>query len=395
MSLLYIIADLTGLTPPPRIDAFTEFGLRSLFVSGGGKTRAQWSQHDRQSFSCTFENKEYGHYCGIDIRVGDGREYGEDLSEFTHLHLKFVFHGDGNDVRINFRNAFDDISVAPDGKQHDIPQPIKEGLNEFFLPLDSFTIPQYWIDKHPDLEESYFNTERDNVTHMGLFFEEPNTIGTHEFRIHEFSVVNRWQNILRKIAYVIFPITLLATAIPLILHYVRERPRRAPPDPKPRGDIRLECEELLKSQTSELDIYDLTSGLLSRDIATALLNRYAEKYSLSEIVALPVSLNKYDEIKTQFGIEVAKEYRLAASMVIKSSVNTKGVSFSWNESQLLVLLPHSMTSNAKKITGDIHRQARVGKFSQHNLPLDLSVGISAISTLEDLQTTINHAAKNV
>lgn len=395
ISLLYIIADLTGHLPSSKIDAFTEFGLRSLFVSEGGQTTAHWSQYDRQTFSCVFESKEYGHYCGIDIRVGDGREYGEDLSEFTHLQLKFVLQGDGSYVRINFRNAFDDISVAPDGKQMDILKPIKEGLNEFFIPLDSFTIPQYWLDKHPDLGESYLNTERDNVTHMGLFFEEPNVIGAHEFRIEEFVVVNKWQNLLNKIAYILFPVTLLTTALMLTIRYINSRPQPAPIDPKSKGDIRLECEELLKTQTSELDVYDLTSGLLSHDITVVLLKTYAEKYYLSNIIVLAISLNKYDAVKTQFGMEVAKEYRLAASMAVKSRINKQGVACSWNESKFIVLLPQVMAPHIRKIIESIHREAISGTFSRHSLHVDLSVDVSSISSPEDIQTAFDDTEKDV
>lgn len=393
ISLLYIIADLAGLLPPSKINALSEFGLRSLFVSDKGKTKAQWSQHGRQSFSCFFENKEYGYYCGIDIRVGDGREHGEDLSKFTHLKLKLIFLGDGNQVRINFRNAFDDISVSPDGKQHDIPQPLKKGLNDFFIPLDSFTIPHYWINKHPDLDESYLNTQRDNVTHIGLFYEEPNVTGEHEFRIEELVIVNRWQSLLRTIAYIMFPATLLIAIAPPIIHRIRNRPDRSHPDSKPKGDIRIECEELLKRQTSELDIYEVTSGLLSQKITLTLLKSYAEKYSLSDIVILTISLNKYDQVETQFGIEAAKEYRLAASIAVKSSVNQQGVTCSWSESQFLVLLPHVMAPHAKRIADDIRREARAGKFSQHNLALDLSVRVTSISTLDDFSTAFNHTAK--
>lgn len=394
LSLLYIGADLAGLVPPSKIDALAEFGRRTLFVSSGGETEAQWLQNDRQNFTCVFESKEYGHYCGFDIRVGDGHDRSKDLSSFTHLQVKLVFLGDGDHIRMIFRNAFSDPSVAPEGKQQDLLLPIENGLNEIFVSFDEFTVPQYWIDKYPELDEVYLNPERDNVAHMGFFYEEPNATGVHEFRIEEFFVINLWQESLNKLAYILSPVMLLTIALMRILQYTQNRIPRTVVDPDAVGDIRLEFEKLINDRTSELDVYDTTCGLPSRVTTYALLERYAENHALSNLLIMAVSLDNYHHIKSKYGVEVARQCQLAASITVKLSAGKQGVVCSWQPSQMLILLPNILAPRVQKIASEIRRQARLTEFSKHSLPLELSITVTSVSSIEDFSVEFDQASQN-
>lgn len=388
ISLIYTGLSLLDVIPPSAKDAFADFGLRSLFVDHTEKTQAEWLDPGRHSFACAFKQNIYGYYCGLDIRVGDGRQQGEDLTHFSHIRLKVIQRGEGQYLRINYRNAFADKSKSLEGKQLEITRPITTGLNEFKLPLDKFKVPYWWIDAHPHLNETDLNQQRDNVTHIGFYYEEPKTTGTHEFEILEFRVFNNRLQILDTMATLTLLTSSLILATLIVINLLRKPRRSKPVDSKPKGDIRILCEEHKKSRSSELDIYDPITGLLSQSTTINLIEQYGQDYSFSGMMLILIVLDDYDAVKSEQGTHVASEYRSTTSLILKSCIAELGVACNWDESRQLVLLPLATASNAKRFTTQIGKKCGAANYGHQALSLNVSVSIVSLSAREAFYSAV-------
>lgn len=191
MALIGIFMVSILLMPPSfaeEVDLLVIGLSSSLFTDNTSATSAAWLAADKSAFSCNFQSKGSGKYCGVGIVLDRGGKSGLNMTEFNYLRLSIDYQGPARELGVGFRQAISAPASDPYGKPTQIVLPLRQGSNTFEVPLDEFRVLELWKEKNQALPVEQLSNERSNVLNIGIAVETPMEPGEHIFSLLEFKV---------------------------------------------------------------------------------------------------------------------------------------------------------------------------------------------------------------
>lgn len=160
-------------------------------VQDGGNTITEWVDQSQLHWRCTLGQAYDYPFCGMQIYFSDSYLRGVDLSNYTHMHLKLSYQGEGQSLRLFLRNSNPAYTVADEirsTKFNMIELDTRRGPEYRDITLAYFRVADWWLQLYQlDIKDSQVD-----FTNVGLIEIQTGTglrAGVHELQLHSLELV--------------------------------------------------------------------------------------------------------------------------------------------------------------------------------------------------------------
>lgn len=367
-------------------------GPRSLYSDNGPGTAFNWVDLSRKRFTCVFLQRNSLRFCGIDLQLGDGFLHGVDFSDYSRLRLDLEYQGSAERFRVFYRSYEPGLTGPIDAKFHFIQVPLRNGINRYEIPLDSFAVAEWWLANHQLLGvEEFHQSRRDNVVHVGFDIETPLPVGKHHFNIVDLSMVaprlgkteTIWWTFGSIVYFLIFGI---------IYNYLRLRSRVQQHQDEMFGLLK-KLEEVGSESThfKRLSMYDPLTGLLNRRAAQELVEGFAQQHSLAGTALVMMDLDHFKPINDIYGHEFGDEVLKRVSEVIKQQLREGDAAVRWGGEEIVIICPKTSHDGAYRVAEKLRTEVKALRFSNAAVNVTASLGVANIRQHESFSQALGRA----
>lgn len=379
----------------------------SLYTEGSGETIKQWTSQDKKHFNCIFNHSEVGYRCGYDIGLANSYMQGEDLSGFEAIVLKLSYEGPARKIRISYRNGFLNANVTEYGKQHEVLVPIRNGSNEYSLPLSEFVVPEWWLGQYKSLPVSQKAPQRDNVIHVGFDIETPMVIGAHDFSVEAFYAAAPMMDSIGGIWFactvgVLILLCVYLTYV-LIMNVLRkhlytklQRSEKAQKSDVTSMFSALHSVQLSSERAMNDDrgrVLDPKTMLLPRATAELAISEYAQTKDMLGSAVMLVSIDQLLDIHSRQSNDFIVEVFKSLNMMIKGAISHANITVHWETDKILVVSPEIYPSEVFDVAEKIKSEAAKLQFSRLGESVTVSIGVVNMLVNETFSEAVTRADK--
>ncbi len=175
----------------------------SAYIYGSNNNQGQplavWVDQPNHIWGCNVPSDlDYNLYptCSFSVWIADQNANGLDLSNYNFLIVDMSYKGDNQRLRISIRNFNKKYSRLEDTnstKFHSVRVDKKDLEHPLALPLNEFNAADWWL-RQFNIPRIDSGREMNNVTSIGIDFEDNMLPGEHRFQVKHLTLEGHWIN---------------------------------------------------------------------------------------------------------------------------------------------------------------------------------------------------------
>ncbi len=378
--------------PTRKLPLLDENTSTSIYMDsrGSGSSEGVWVNQSKHHFRCTF-TPVYAPYkfCGFNIPQGDGDIKGVDFSAYKNLNFKINYAGNSELIRFYLRDFIDGYSDTNDSRNTSqylrMHFPARDLMNGITVPLNQFTVAEWWIRSLSVPAEKTF-PKLNNIVNLGIDYPYPVTVGSHEIQVEyiylEGPLLSKETWYLSIFAFW-FLLLVLKNLQQLYLYRKLLSANTRELDNARTKASQLEQES---NRYRELSLVDqLTCTLNRRGIQREIA--LLEENNLWEGTAmLLVDIDHFKPVNDNYGHDVGDRILETFGHILNEFARTQDCVGRWGGEEFILLYPSTQPHSASVLAEKIRQRVEQTTFaSELNLKITASFGVGTTKDSESFE----------